>query len=73
MTTTATAPTSTADGATWDLSILYDNPDDPKIAADLVAAGLRSSSILPATRISAEGVAARAPDLPPKAPTWSSS
>ena len=51
---------------TWDLSILYESPDDPKIEADLDAAGLRSSSLLPATRLSAEGVAARAPDLPPE-------
>ena len=40
---------------------------NPELAYDALrhlAAGLRSSSILPATRISAEGVAARAPDLP---------
>ena len=42
---------------------------NPEIAYDALrhlAAGLRSSSVLPATRISAEGVAARAPDLTPE-------
>ena len=42
---------------------------NPEIAYDALrhlAAGLRSSSVLPATRISAEGIAARAPDLPPE-------
>lgn len=42
---------------------------NPELAYDALrhlSAGLRSSSILPATRISAEGVAARAPDLPPE-------
>ena len=52
-------PTNSAHGATWDLGILYDNPDDPKIAADP-----RLTSVLPTTRLSTEGVAARAPDLP---------
>ncbi|MDE2868239.1 MAG: hypothetical protein OXN91_06330 [Chloroflexota bacterium] len=39
---------------------------NPEIAYDALrhlAAGLRSSSVLPATRISAEGIAARTPDL----------
>ena len=42
---------------------------NPEIAYDALrhlAAGLRSSSVLPATRISAEGVAARASELPPE-------
>ena len=41
---------------------------NPEIAYDALrhlAAGLRSSSVLPATRISAEGIAARTPDLAP--------
>ena len=43
------------------------NAKNPELAYDALrhlAAGLRSSSVLPATRISAEGVAARTPDLP---------
>lgn len=44
MTTTATAPTSSADGVTWDLSILYDNPDDPKLVADLDAVTERAAA-----------------------------
>ena len=43
--------------------------ENPELAYDALrhlAAGLRSSSVLPATRISAEGVAARAPELPPE-------
>ena len=42
---------------------------NPEIAYDALrhlAAGLRSSSVLPATRISAEGIAARTPDLAPE-------
>ena len=42
---------------------------NPELAYDALrhlAAGLRSSSVLPATRISAESVATRAPDLPPE-------
>ena len=42
---------------------------NPELAYDALrhlAAGLRSSSVLPATRISAEGVAARARDLAPE-------
>ena len=54
-------PTNSAHGVTWDLGILCDNPDDPKIAADL-----RLTSVLPATRLSTEGVATLAPDLPPE-------
>ena len=55
------APTNSAHGVTWDLGILSVNPDDPKIAADP-----RLTSALPATRLSTEGVATRAPDLPPE-------
>ena len=55
------APTNSAHGVTSDLGILYDNPDDPKIATDP-----RLTSALPATRLSTEGVATRAPDLPPE-------
>ena len=50
------------------LGVLASSPN-PELAYDALrhlAAGLRSSSVLPATRISAEGVAARAPDLPPE-------
>lgn len=50
------------------LGVLADSPN-PELAYDALrhlAAGLRSSSILPATRISAEGVAARATELPPE-------
>lgn len=42
---------------------------NPEIAYDALrhlSAGLRSSSVLPATRISAEGIAARTPDLAPE-------
>ena len=42
------------------------NAPNPEIAYDALrhlAAGLRSSSVLPATRISAQGIAARTPDL----------
>lgn len=49
------------------LGVLSSAPN-PELAYDALrhlAAGLRSSSVLPATRISAEGVAARAPDLAP--------
>ena len=53
------APTNSAHGVTWDLGILSVNPDHPKIATDP-----RLTSVLPATRLSTEGVAARAPDLP---------
>ncbi len=48
------------------LGVLADSPN-PEIAYDALrhlAAGLRSSSILPATKISAPGVAARATELP---------
>ena len=48
------------------LGVLADSPN-PELAYDAMrhlAAGLRASSILPATRISAEGVAARATELP---------
>ena len=45
MTTTAAAPTSSADGVTWDLSVLYDSTDDPKIAADLDAVGRARRSV----------------------------
>ena len=55
------APTNSAHGVTWDLGILSVNPDDPKIAADL-----RLTSVLPATRLSTEGVAARAPGPAPR-------
>ena len=47
------------------LGVLASAPN-PEIAYDALrhlAAGLRSSSVLPATRISAEGIAARTPDL----------
>ena len=44
MSTTAVAPTSSADGVTWDLSVLYDNPDDPKLAADLDAVTERAAA-----------------------------
>ncbi len=50
------------------LGVLASSPN-PELAYDALrhlAAGLRSSSVLPATRISAEGVASRAPDLPPE-------
>ena len=47
---------------------LVASAQNPEIAYDALrhlAAGLRSSSVLPATRISAEGIAARTPDLAP--------
>ena len=50
------------------LGVLAGAPN-PEIAYDALrhlAAGLRSSSVLPATRISAEGIAARTPDLAPE-------
>ena len=50
------------------LGVLADSPN-PELAYDAMrhlTAGLRASSILPATRISAEGVAARATELPPE-------
>ncbi len=43
---------------------------DPELAFDALRhldAGLRSHALLPATRLSAEGIAARVPDLPPDA------
>ncbi len=55
------APTNSAHGVTWDLGIRSVNPDDPEIAADP-----RLTSALPATRLSTEGVAARARDLTPE-------
>ena len=42
------------------------NPETAYDALRHLAAGLRASSVLPATRISAEGIAARTPDLAPK-------
>ncbi len=38
MTIPAAAPSSSADGVTWDLSVLYASPDDPKLTQDLDAA-----------------------------------
>lgn len=50
------------------MGVLASAPN-PEIAYDALrhlAAGLRSSSVLPATRISAEGIDARTPDLAPE-------
>jgi oligoendopeptidase F len=41
-TLTAPAPTSSADGVTWDLSDLYAGVDDPRLGADLEAAHRRA-------------------------------
>ncbi|MGE3820261.1 MAG: M3 family oligoendopeptidase [Isosphaeraceae bacterium] len=40
----AAAPTSSADGIAWDLSDLYDGPEDPRIEADLDEAQRRAAA-----------------------------
>lgn len=57
MSTPAAAHTSSADGVSWDLSDLYNGPDDPRIVADLDEAHRRARAFEEAYRskIGAEG------------------